>query len=320
MTTPKRRIEIVYTTPQSEQTRRAIEGIGQAGERTRRKLEAGTTASSRAANQNARLAESFRNAARGAAVLEGPLGGTAGRLSAMSGALSMMNPLVAGVTVGLAALTAGMTAAVSKTSQWEQSTFKIEALLKTTGGASGRTAGQIEALSQQIGKVAPPQGLAVDGDDVRAEPGERGRPGDKTMLKLLDVKHCENVSELVVRRGTLGEGAETAQESQLLLTVLGYLDPALATGEHAEKAQQQNLIQGIEHLGMLSRVFEIVEMLKKINNLIERLIHCCKPSSHVPDPLCISKGSRGIQTAQFMSRENSPDCPVRQTQADCIWN
>ena len=153
MTTPKRRIEIVYTTPQSEQTRRAIEGIGQAGERTRRKLEAGTTASGRAANQNARLAESFRNAARGAAVLEGPLGGTAGRLSAMSGALSLMNPLVAGVTVGLAALTAGMTAAVGKTSQWEQSTFKIAALLKTTGGASGRTAGQIEALSQQIGKA-----------------------------------------------------------------------------------------------------------------------------------------------------------------------
>jgi hypothetical protein len=71
----------------------------------------------------------------------------------MSGALSMMNPLVAGVTVGLAALTAGMTAAVSKTSQWEQSTFKIAALLKTTGGASGRTAGQIEALSREIGKA-----------------------------------------------------------------------------------------------------------------------------------------------------------------------
>ncbi len=46
--------------------------------------------------------------------------------------------------------------------------------------------------------IGAPQRLAVDGDDVRAAPGERCRPGDEAVLKLFGIKGCEDVTALIV--------------------------------------------------------------------------------------------------------------------------
>jgi hypothetical protein len=143
--------------------------------------------------------------------------------------------------------------------------------------------------------IGAPERLAVDGNDVRAEPGERRHPGDEAVLKLLRVEDGEDVAELVVRGRAVAARPEAAQEVQFLLTETGDLDPALTPGEHAEKTQQQHLIERIEHLCALPRVLESAEMLQEINNLIERLVRRPMPAHHVRDPPCESKGSTAIQ-------------------------
>ena len=69
--------------------------------------------------------------------------------------------------------------------------------------------------------IGAPERLAVDGDDVRAEFGERRRPGDEAVLELPGIEDREDIAELVVRGRALREPPETAQKSQLLLAVLG---------------------------------------------------------------------------------------------------
>ena len=85
--------------------------------------------------------------------------------------------------------------------------------------------------------IGPPEHLAVDGDEVRAKPGERTHPGDEAALELLRIEHGEDIAELVMRGRADLEGPEPAQQSQLLLAELGDLHPAFAAGEKSPLAQ-----------------------------------------------------------------------------------
>ena len=117
--------------------------------------------------------------------------------------------------------------------------------------------------------IGAPQRLAVDGDDVGAELGERADPGDEAALELLGIERREQVAQLVVRRRAVLERPEAAQKLKLLLAELGDLHPALGGGQHGHQAQQQHLVERIPHLAGLARVFEGLEMLQPPNDLIE---------------------------------------------------
>ena len=85
--------------------------------------------------------------------------------------------------------------------------------------------------------VGAPERLAVEGDDVRLDADEGGGPGDEAALELLRVEDGKDVAELVVRGGSDQKRPEAAQQFELLLSVFGDLNPALASRQHAEERQ-----------------------------------------------------------------------------------
>ena len=96
------------------------------------------------------LGEGFRSLANQAAVLDGPMGGLSGRLSAVASGISSIGVVGFAATAGLAAVTAGAYQSLKVFSQWEQQQFRTVALLRSTGNASGLTAEQINELSRTV--------------------------------------------------------------------------------------------------------------------------------------------------------------------------
>lgn len=109
------------------------------------------------------LAMNFRNVARATVVMEGPLGGTAGRLSAVATMLGNVNLAAVGVGAAVTATTAVMYQSMKAFSAWEQQTLKINQLLEQTGYAAGVTGDEIEDMSLRIGR-----NTLASADDVRA--------------------------------------------------------------------------------------------------------------------------------------------------------
>ena len=58
--------------------------------------------------------------------------------------------------------------------------------------------------------IRAPERLAVDGDDVVAELGERGDPGDEAALEGFCIEGREQIAELIVRRRTMLERRKAA--------------------------------------------------------------------------------------------------------------
>jgi len=98
------------------------------------------------------LADRFRNVARATAVMEGPLGGTAGRLSTMATLLGNVSLATVAMGIAFTGMTAAVFSSFKKFSQFESSTFKINSLLEQTQYASGQTADSIEEMSLRIGR------------------------------------------------------------------------------------------------------------------------------------------------------------------------
>jgi len=107
-----------------------------------------------------KLARGFRNTAQATAAMQGPLGGTAGRLSSIASLFSTLNPLTVGFGLALAGATTTLKTSLTVYADYEKQLFRIEGLLKSTGGASGLTAKQIDDLSRSIGAAT----LASAGD------------------------------------------------------------------------------------------------------------------------------------------------------------
>jgi hypothetical protein len=145
--------------------------------------------------------------------------------------------------------------------------------------------------------------------NVGAELAERADPGDEAALELFGIERGEQVAQLVVRRRAVLEGAKAAQRLKLLLAELGDLHPALGGGQHGHQAKQQHLVERIPYLAGLARVFEALEMLQPLNNLIERPLRL-RLGLHHRAVLRESRGHRQIQLSQHLSREDSPDCPA----------
>lgn len=98
------------------------------------------------------LAARFRSVARATVIMEGPLGGTAGRLSAVATMMNSVSASTIAVGVGITAMTAAVFSSMKRFGEFEKQTFKINALLEQTGYASGQTADSIEDMSQRIAR------------------------------------------------------------------------------------------------------------------------------------------------------------------------
>ncbi|MET4696090.1 phage tail length tape measure family protein [Endozoicomonas lisbonensis] len=107
-----------------------------------------TNAKSNVVSTNRSVSSSFRNAATSVAVLDGPLGGVAGRMSSFA-SLAGSGSLALGVFgVGVAAVTAGLYKGVQAFSDLEQRQLKTQALIKATGSSAGYTADQLDGMAR----------------------------------------------------------------------------------------------------------------------------------------------------------------------------
>jgi len=100
-----------------------------------------------------KMSNSFSTAANQAAILQGPLGGTAGRLSSLATAFKIATPATLTFGVALTGLAVIMGKSVGAASRYEQELGKLNALVKTTGNVAGFTANQIDDMAISLSEA-----------------------------------------------------------------------------------------------------------------------------------------------------------------------
>uniref|UniRef100_UPI0004780389 hypothetical protein n=1 Tax=Microbulbifer variabilis TaxID=266805 RepID=UPI0004780389 len=96
---------------------------------------------------------SMRGAAQGVAAIDGPLGGVSGRVGALNGLLTNGAASWALFGAGIAGVTAVFYQSIRAGEEMERQQLKIEALLKATGSASGRTAQQLDDQARSVARA-----------------------------------------------------------------------------------------------------------------------------------------------------------------------
>ncbi|MFS1525626.1 phage tail length tape measure family protein [Microbulbifer sp. 2304DJ12-6] len=99
------------------------------------------------------FSRSMRGAAQGVASIDGPLGGVSGRVGALNGFLHSGAGAWALFGAGVAGVTAVLYKSIRAGEEMERQQLKIEALLKATGGVSGRTAQQLDEQARSVARA-----------------------------------------------------------------------------------------------------------------------------------------------------------------------
>jgi len=94
----------------------------------------------------------MRNLASSAAVLEGPLGGIAGRMNAVGAALGRVNPGILAAGVSVAALGTAMFKSTRIAIEFEVQMKSLEAVVQATGARAGFTAKNLNKIAEQTAK------------------------------------------------------------------------------------------------------------------------------------------------------------------------
>lgn len=100
-----------------------------------------------------KLRQNLENTASSARIVDGPLGGVASRLSSISSALGRVNPGLVAFGVGLTTTTLVMKSAITESAELEKQMFRLDALLNSTGNASGFTANQLNNMALRLGEA-----------------------------------------------------------------------------------------------------------------------------------------------------------------------
>ena len=141
----------------TEDAKAKLRAFGRDGETAFRRVETAAAKPSKSLmvlDRNVdRTTGSLRRMGTVTSVLHGPLGGIASRFSGLATLISGAGVALGGFALATGAATFAFGKAIRAAEQYERSMFKISALLKTTGNASGLTAGQIDALAFSIGKA-----------------------------------------------------------------------------------------------------------------------------------------------------------------------
>lgn len=115
-----------------------------------RELEAYKRKLNEAKNQNNEFADRLENLAQSAALVTGPLGGIASRISTLAQILRETKPLIAGTVVALGTLATAYGFAIFKAGQSEAQLAKIDAIIRATGSAAGFTANQVNNMAKSL--------------------------------------------------------------------------------------------------------------------------------------------------------------------------
>ena len=118
--------------------------------------------------------------------------------------------------------------------------------------------------------VGTARGLAIDGDHLRCDAGQRRHPGHEAELEFLRIEGGKNIAEMIVGRCSMAKWPKPPQKIKFLLTEPGNVDERLCPAEHCQQTQQQNLIQRIDHLAGLTRVRQILEKVQKNSCFADR--------------------------------------------------
>lgn len=105
-----------------------------------------------AENFNKKVSLSFRNAAQSVAAFDGPLGPIAGRLSTLGSIAGNTGVILGTTAVAVTGLTLALSKAAKVGDDFEGRLNQINALLKSTGNASGQTAEDIRAFAQELAR------------------------------------------------------------------------------------------------------------------------------------------------------------------------
>ena len=119
---------------------------------SRRLTRVGRSMSRDASSFNKKVSASFKNVSRNIALIEGPLGGVAGRLSALSAISGTSGVAILGVAVAVGSLGLALTKAGRTGDEFIGRLTQINALIKTTGGAAGQTAAGIREFAQDLAR------------------------------------------------------------------------------------------------------------------------------------------------------------------------
>lgn len=95
----------------------------------------------------------MRHASRNVAVIQGPLGSVAGRMSSMASIASGgVTPAMVGIGAAVSATSFALYEAVGAFSQLERTQLRTQALLNSTGYAAGLTSSELEQMAIRVGK------------------------------------------------------------------------------------------------------------------------------------------------------------------------
>jgi len=201
-------------------------------------------AAGKVTKKNEKLAKAFQKASNTAAILTGPLGGVSGRLSFIATGLGRVNAGALAGAVAFAGLATATVLSVKHFAEFESQIFKLEAMLKATGGTVGLTSAELEQLANDIGMA--------------------------TLASAGDIREAQGI---LLTFGTITgkQFKETTALSQDLAAVMG------VTAQSAAKTLGKALEDPINNLSSLSRagvVFtdtekEIIDALMRTNRGME---------------------------------------------------
>ncbi|MEX2480194.1 MAG: phage tail length tape measure family protein [Gammaproteobacteria bacterium] len=135
----------------AEETQRAVGGLGRQSGTAAQGMRRTSAEAAGLTRANQGLAASFRNAAGSVAVMHGPLGGIASRLSATGMLVGRMGLAMGGLAIGIGGVTFAAQRGVRAFAEYERAQLTTQQVIRATGGAAGRTAQDIETLSREIG-------------------------------------------------------------------------------------------------------------------------------------------------------------------------
>lgn len=120
-------------------------------EKLSNKSKKATKQTKRQTKETNKLAKALREAAASTAVFQGPLGPVAGRMSALGAAIGRVTPLQLALSGATVAVGIAMVKTISAGAEYEAQMFKLEAIIKATGMAAGRSAEEVNKFSIQLG-------------------------------------------------------------------------------------------------------------------------------------------------------------------------
>ena len=173
------------------------------------KLNKTSTAAGKVKTKTDDMVMGLKKASNSAAVLTGPLGGVSGRLSFLATGLARFGVAGLAAGVGFAAIGTAAGVALGTFKRYEEQMFRLQAVVKATGGAAGFSAGQLNDMAVQAARdtmasaadIRNAQGImltfkAVQGDvfkrsialtsDVGAVMGTTAASGAKSLGKALE--------------------------------------------------------------------------------------------------------------------------------------